>query len=1142
MKVNFKRLFIVVVIFLLGLTSFSNGASVFANTDDKRQLLSSAPLDGNRIIIMGGNDGLTHLTSTKIYNLTTSTWDVAANMNTARFSHAAVRLQNGMILATGGNRFEDGVLQSAEIYDPLNNTWSECAPMSIKRASHAAVTLPSGEVLVTGGGNDEEDLKSTEIYNPSTDTWTLGPDMGATRKEHSAVLLDDGRVMVIGGTVNGSMSSSVEIYDPILNSWSAGTSLPQPRYVTAAVTAADGRVYVIGGFDPNYVLLNSAVVYDSETNTWTESSNFMSPGRLGHTSSASLNGETIFVAGGSGNSGPININNAETIKPSLRVYKPQTSIAGSHVPWGTAIALTSKTQGAVIYYTTDGNDPTINSAVYSEPIQLDHPMTVKAIAMKEGWIASQVMSESYTVSNANSTISPTTATFDKNLTNSADVITTMSLNGNILDSIANGSNLLVKDIDYFIDVQNNVTITKEYLSSQPVGTTNLTFTFSDGLPMNLAIAVQDTTIINTPPTMADITKTTPANTPVSAIATGYDADDHPLTYSKGSEPTNGTVEVNVDGVWTYTPNSNFVGMDTFTIQVDDGHGGIITGTVTIHVAQPTFTIMYDGNTNTGGSVPTDSTQYLAGTTATVAGNVGNLEKTGYRFVGWNTKVNGTGTTYIANNTFTIGSTNVILYAKWEALTPPSTSYPTGNDGATDPSSPSPTTEMIVVNVDGENGWNLTKTPITRTTEPDGTLKDKVSLTEKIAKETVEKAKEQGLDTARIVIPDNEDKVKEVLVEISKIALEELNKGKLKLEIATANAIISIPTASIIDFNDNLYFRVIPIKSEEEQKELENRAKSEEIVQQVAHQQSVQVIGRPMEIATNMQNREVSIVLPLKESLPLNAEERTKILANLGVYIEHSDGTKELMKGTLVKMNDGTEGIQFTVNKFSTFTLIYMEEGEQNNNSQVLLHEPYIKGYGATFRPNEHITRAQMATMLGRNLKIVSTNISDYSDVPSTHSAYQEIMKVKQEGIMLGTNENQFNPNGSITRAQMAEIAYRWIKNECQRDENTFDSCAKLVSLHKGSYKDVTATHWAFESIQFMKVSNFMIGYEDQTFRPDEKLTRAQAVKVLNRLFKRGPLTGVTTSTFIDVPITYWAFEEIRRSCKKSYNAVKCRES
>lgn len=268
----------------------------------------------------------------------------------------------------------------------------------------------------------------------------------------------------------------------------------------------------------------------------------------------------------------------------------------------------------------------------------------------------------------------------------------------------------------------------------------------------------------------------------------------------------------------------------------------------------------------------------------------------------------------ANGNKPAGETATVTFTKNPA--------PSSNN---DETTTSPTTEQIVVDVDGENGTNLTKTPIKRTTEPNGTVKDLVAMSESIAKDTVEKAKQQGVDTARIVIPDTNDKVSEITVEIPKSALKQLNDGKMKLEIATDNAIIAIPTESISTFNDDLYFRVVPLKTKEQQKQVEERAKKEEMIQEIAKNQYVQVLGRPMEIETNMQSREVSIILPLKDSLPADAKEREEVLDNLAIFIEHSDGTKEVLQGKVTSYKkNGELGIEFTVNKFSTFTIVYMD--------------------------------------------------------------------------------------------------------------------------------------------------------------------------------------------------------------------------
>ena len=71
-----------------------------------------------------------------------------------------------------------------------------------------------------------------------------------------------------------------------------------------------------------------------------------------------------------------------------------------------------------------------------------------------------------------------------------------------------------------------------------------------------------------------------------------------------------------------------------------------TANVTLYAvwtANPTYSVTYNGNVSTGGSVPTDGNSYQQGATVTVLGNTGALVKTSYTFAGWNTLANGTGT-------------------------------------------------------------------------------------------------------------------------------------------------------------------------------------------------------------------------------------------------------------------------------------------------------------------------------------------------------------------------------------------------------------------------------------------------------------------------------------------------------------------
>uniref|UniRef100_UPI000AD5A5F8 tandem-95 repeat protein n=2 Tax=Comamonadaceae TaxID=80864 RepID=UPI000AD5A5F8 len=89
--------------------------------------------------------------------------------------------------------------------------------------------------------------------------------------------------------------------------------------------------------------------------------------------------------------------------------------------------------------------------------------------------------------------------------------------------------------------------------------------------------------LNEAPTAPDDTKTTNEDTPVSGQIVGSDVDGDTLTYVKSSDPSHGTVTVNADGTYTYTPGANFNGTDSFTVTVSDGHGGTTTSTVNVTV-------------------------------------------------------------------------------------------------------------------------------------------------------------------------------------------------------------------------------------------------------------------------------------------------------------------------------------------------------------------------------------------------------------------------------------------------------------------------------------------------------------------------------------------------------------------------------
>lgn len=79
-------------------------------------------------------------------------------------------------------------------------------------------------------------------------------------------------------------------------------------------------------------------------------------------------------------------------------------------------------------------------------------------------------------------------------------------------------------------------------------------------------------------------------------------------------------------------------------------------------------VYYYANGNTAGTAPVDHNTYGPGDRVLVLDNTGNLTKNGYLFNGWNTSFDGSGYTYLPDETFEMGSSNVYLYARWKPWT------------------------------------------------------------------------------------------------------------------------------------------------------------------------------------------------------------------------------------------------------------------------------------------------------------------------------------------------------------------------------------------------------------------------------------------------------------------------------------------
>ncbi|MEP1261530.1 MAG: Ig-like domain-containing protein, partial [Rhizobiaceae bacterium] len=115
------------------------------------------------------------------------------------------------------------------------------------------------------------------------------------------------------------------------------------------------------------------------------------------------------------------------------------------------------------------------------------------------------------------------------------------------------------------------------------GPDSFTYTVLSGGVTETTTVTVNVTPVNDAPVATSTPATTPEDTPVSGVISMSDADGDSLTASGGDGPDHGSVSVNSDGSWTYTPELNFEGSDSFTIIVDDGNGGTTTVTVDVTV-------------------------------------------------------------------------------------------------------------------------------------------------------------------------------------------------------------------------------------------------------------------------------------------------------------------------------------------------------------------------------------------------------------------------------------------------------------------------------------------------------------------------------------------------------------------------------
>ena len=191
-----------------------------------------------------------------------------------------------------------------------------------------------------------------------------------------------------------------------------------------------------------------------------------------------------------------------------------------------------------------------------------------------------------------------------------------------------------------------------------------------------------------------------------------------------------------------------------------------------------------------------------------------------------------------------------------------------------------------------------------------------------------------------------------------------------------------------------------------------------------------------------------------------------------------------------------------------------EPTDSNPAEEIIRHDAYIKGYeDSTFRPEENITRAETTAILARLTDGFEENESYTVTFPDIagNSWYKNYIGFEEsKNIITGYQDGTFQPEESITRAEFASMIARF---------------AKLNTVNADMPFTDTDGHWASEQITACYEAGYIRGYEDNTCKPDNYITRAEAVAIINRVLYRNDIKDVR-NPFSDVSNSHWAYDDI----------------
>ena len=182
------------------------------------------------------------------------------------------------------------------------------------------------------------------------------------------------------------------------------------------------------------------------------------------------------------------------------------------------------------------------------------------------------------------------------------------------------------------------------------------------------------------------------------------------------------------------------------------------------------------------------------------------------------------------------------------------------------------------------------------------------------------------------------------------------------------------------------------------------------------------------------------------------------------------------------------------------------------------HMAYVQGSNGQFHPDSSLTRGEAVTMLtrlavdrsGKPLYSYEEGTGGFSDVSlgDWYSSYVHF--ARKYGIVQGYEDGTFRPTQPVRRAELVKMVCGFF----------------TVTGGSHAFPDVPASYWAAREIAFAAAQGWISGGTDGTFQPGRNVTRAEAVKILNRAMDRQAGERDIAAPFTDVRVDHWAYHEI----------------